>query len=185
MAGVQLATTEDAISFATIAVLFLWDCYVVVPSVRKLLYFCHDEFGLSKGIELPGSAKVQSTPAGSVRPNVLPVWSTKYRDPHPRDPIGCPVSVTEMVEYAKPQLKFKVVSESFEFIQQGQMDAREGGSHYWLWKFTGERGRRWNLCVFTGQDGANGPKRTWMCADNNPYNLNDHNYVVAIYRKQY
>jgi hypothetical protein len=43
---------EDAISFVTIAVIFLWDCYVITPKRRKLLYFCHDEFGLSKGIVL-------------------------------------------------------------------------------------------------------------------------------------
>jgi len=47
--------TEDAKSFVTIAVLFLWDSYIVVPNRRKLLYFSHDEFGLSKGIELRGA----------------------------------------------------------------------------------------------------------------------------------
>jgi hypothetical protein len=43
---------EVAISFVTLAVLFLWDCYVVTPNRAKLLFFSHDEFGLAKGIEL-------------------------------------------------------------------------------------------------------------------------------------
>src|SRR5262249_51829010 len=83
---------EDATSFATIAVLFLWDCYVLVPRLRKLLYFSHDEFGLSKGFELPDSVKVPSVPPGTVRPHVLPIWWTDYREPLAGDPIGCPVS---------------------------------------------------------------------------------------------
>jgi hypothetical protein len=37
---------EDAISYVTLAVLFLWDCYVVAPKGGKLLFFSHDEFGL-------------------------------------------------------------------------------------------------------------------------------------------
>ena len=43
---------EDAISFLTLAVLFLWDCYVVTPKRTKLLFFSHDEYGRAKGIEL-------------------------------------------------------------------------------------------------------------------------------------
>jgi hypothetical protein len=39
---------EDAISFVTLGVLFLWDCYVVTPRRDKLLFFSHDEFGLTK-----------------------------------------------------------------------------------------------------------------------------------------
>src|SRR4051812_47122252 len=42
---------EDAISFVTIAVLFLWDCYVVAPSSTKLVFFSHDEFGVTKGFD--------------------------------------------------------------------------------------------------------------------------------------
>jgi len=41
---------EDAISFVTLGILFLWDCYVVTPERKKLLFFSHDEFGLSKGL---------------------------------------------------------------------------------------------------------------------------------------
>jgi len=41
---------EDAVSFVTLAVLFLWDCYVVTPKRTRLLFFSHDEFGLTKGI---------------------------------------------------------------------------------------------------------------------------------------
>ena len=43
---------EDAISFVTLAVLFLWDCYVVTPKGSKLLFFSHDEYGLAKGIDM-------------------------------------------------------------------------------------------------------------------------------------
>lgn len=39
---------EDAVSFVTLAVLFLWDCYVVTPKRGKLLFFSHDEFGLEE-----------------------------------------------------------------------------------------------------------------------------------------
>jgi len=47
---------EDAVSFVTLAVLFLWDCYVVTPKRKKLLFFSHDEYGLKKGIdEVPQS----------------------------------------------------------------------------------------------------------------------------------
>jgi hypothetical protein len=42
---------EDAVSFVTLAVLMLWDCYVVTPKRGKLLFFSHDEFGLMKGID--------------------------------------------------------------------------------------------------------------------------------------
>jgi hypothetical protein len=41
---------DDAISFVTLAVLFLWDCYVVTPKHSQFLFFSHDEFGLAKGI---------------------------------------------------------------------------------------------------------------------------------------
>jgi hypothetical protein len=44
---------EDATSFVTIAVLFLWDCYVVAPNCSKLLYFSHDEYGTAKGLYVP------------------------------------------------------------------------------------------------------------------------------------
>ena len=43
---------EDAISFVTLAVLFLWDCYIVTPGRSKLLFFSHDEFGLMKGLNV-------------------------------------------------------------------------------------------------------------------------------------
>jgi hypothetical protein len=43
---------EDAISFVTLAVLFLWDCYVVTPQRSKLLFFSHNEYGCAKGIDL-------------------------------------------------------------------------------------------------------------------------------------
>jgi hypothetical protein len=38
---------DDAISFVTLAVLFLWDCYVATPKRSKLLFFSHDEYGLT------------------------------------------------------------------------------------------------------------------------------------------
>jgi hypothetical protein len=43
---------DDAISFVTLAVLFLWDCYVVTPRRNKVLFFSHDEYGLTKGIDV-------------------------------------------------------------------------------------------------------------------------------------
>jgi hypothetical protein len=43
---------EDATSFVTLAVLFLWDCYVVTPNRSKLLYFSHDEHGAAKGLDI-------------------------------------------------------------------------------------------------------------------------------------
>lgn len=36
---------EDALSTATLATLFLWDCYVIGKDSRKLLFYPHDEFG--------------------------------------------------------------------------------------------------------------------------------------------
>ncbi len=47
---------EDAISFVTLAVLFLWDCYVLTPGGKKLLFFSHDEYGLTNGILSDGPA---------------------------------------------------------------------------------------------------------------------------------
>jgi hypothetical protein len=38
---------DDAVSFVTLAVLFLWDCHVVTPGRARFLHFSHDEFGLT------------------------------------------------------------------------------------------------------------------------------------------
>jgi len=43
---------EDATSFVAIAALFLWDCYVVSQRRTKLLFISHDEYGVTKGIDL-------------------------------------------------------------------------------------------------------------------------------------
>lgn len=51
------AEIEDATSFVTLAVLMLWDCYVVTPKRSKLLFFSHDEFALAKGIDSDAAAK--------------------------------------------------------------------------------------------------------------------------------
>lgn len=48
---------EDATSFVTIAALFLWDCYVVNPNGTKLLYLSHDEYGVTKGVDLQDRVK--------------------------------------------------------------------------------------------------------------------------------
>jgi hypothetical protein len=37
---------EDVVSFVTLAVLMLWDCYVITPKQEKFLFFSHDEYGL-------------------------------------------------------------------------------------------------------------------------------------------
>jgi hypothetical protein len=43
---------EDAVSFVSLGVLFLWDCYIVTPKRSKLLFFPHDEFGLADGVAM-------------------------------------------------------------------------------------------------------------------------------------
>jgi len=43
---------EDATSFVAIAALFLWDCYVISQRRTKLLFISHDEYGVTKGIDL-------------------------------------------------------------------------------------------------------------------------------------
>jgi hypothetical protein len=48
---------EDGTSFVTIAALFLWDCYVVNPGRSKLLYLSHDEYGVTKGVDLEDRVK--------------------------------------------------------------------------------------------------------------------------------
>jgi hypothetical protein len=48
---------EDGTSFVTIAALFLWDCYVVNPRGTKLLFLSHDEYGVTKGVDLQGRVK--------------------------------------------------------------------------------------------------------------------------------
>ena len=123
---------------------------------------------------------------------VLPIWWTDLRDSPARDPIGCPVRIEEMLEYLGPwpsqvlprDLEFlqKLRSRDLIFLQKGQIEK----SSFWLWAFFGDDGRRWNLCVFSGPDPFGGPTmKTWMCADNNAYDLNDHDYVTAIYNQEY
>jgi hypothetical protein len=43
---------EDATSFVVTAVLFLFDCYIICPSQRRIILFSHDEWGLSKNVPL-------------------------------------------------------------------------------------------------------------------------------------
>jgi hypothetical protein len=43
---------EDATSFAVIAVLFLFDCYIICPDQRRIVFFSHDEWGISKSVPL-------------------------------------------------------------------------------------------------------------------------------------
>ena len=56
---------EDAVSFVTIGVLFLWDCYVLTPQGAKVLFFSHDEWGATTGFAVPHSIAVatQRTPS--------------------------------------------------------------------------------------------------------------------------
>jgi hypothetical protein len=44
--------SEDATSFVVVAVLFLFDCYVICPNQRRIVKFSHDEWGLSKNVRL-------------------------------------------------------------------------------------------------------------------------------------
>ena len=37
---------EDGISIVTLAVLFLWDCYVLTKENEEFCFYSHDEFGL-------------------------------------------------------------------------------------------------------------------------------------------
>jgi hypothetical protein len=174
------AEIEDAVSFVTLGVLFLWDCHIVAPSHSKLLFFSHDEFGMSKGIELPGSVRVRGPASGEARPHLLPIWRADDRPPLDGDPIGCPVSVVEMVEYLA-MLPFGIQPGNLEFMTRGELDA----GRYWLWAFYGDDGRRWKLCVFWEPRDPGGPMHTWMCADNNPRDLSDRDYVVAMHNKEY
>jgi hypothetical protein len=106
---------------------------------------------------------------------VLPVWSGR-RKPLEGDPIGCPVSPDEMAAYLNPLLSFAVLPKDLELVGTGRI----GDSIYWLWVFYEQARHRWNLIVLSNDDGL-----TWMCADDNPYELNDHDYVVAIYNREY
>jgi hypothetical protein len=36
---------DDVVSYVTLGVLFLWDCYVLTPGADKFVFFSHDEFG--------------------------------------------------------------------------------------------------------------------------------------------
>jgi len=115
-----------------------------------------------------------------VRRRVLPVWWSDLRDSPTNDPIGCPVTVEEIVEYLSPFLK--VYSSRLEFIEKGEIEE----SAFWLWAFYADEGRRWNLCIFSGPSAfAKAKMSTWMCADNNADNLNDADYVTAIHNQEY
>jgi hypothetical protein len=115
-----------------------------------------------------------------VKPRVLPVWWPDLRDSPANDPIGCLVRVEEMLEYLRllpSQVRSRdegflqmLRPRDLEFLQKGKIEK----SSFWLWAFFGDGGRRWNLCVFTGPDPFGGPTmKTWMCADNNAYDLHD------------
>jgi hypothetical protein len=106
---------------------------------------------------------------------LLPVWSDR-RKPVEGDPIGCPVLPAEMVAYLNPMLSFTVLPKDLELVGSGRM----GDCMYWLWVFYENGQHRWNLIVFSNDDG-----QTWMCADDNPYELNDHDYVEAIHNREY
>ncbi|HZR86025.1 MAG TPA: hypothetical protein VFB02_04435 [Bradyrhizobium sp.] len=43
---------EDATSFVVIAVLFLFDCYIICSDQRRIIHFSHDEWGLAKTVPL-------------------------------------------------------------------------------------------------------------------------------------
>jgi len=42
---------EDALSFITLGVVFLWDCYVVNRTGTKVLFYSHDESGYKSAIK--------------------------------------------------------------------------------------------------------------------------------------
>jgi hypothetical protein len=114
--------------------------------------------------------------------HVLPNWYTDRRDTSAHDPIGCPITIEEMIRYLNPLLPFKVGPTKLNFICKGKIDS----CLYWFWAFYGDDRHRWNLCVFSGPDPVLGPPgKTWMCADNNFYNLNDYDYIMALYNQEY
>ena len=42
---------EDGVSIVTLAVLFLWDCFILTKGNEKFCFFSHDEYGLMLGKE--------------------------------------------------------------------------------------------------------------------------------------
>ena len=106
---------------------------------------------------------------------LLPVWSDR-RKPLEGDPIGCPVSADEMLAYLNQGLSFTVLPEDLELIRTG----RFADDRYWLWAFYEHNSHRWNLIIFSNDNG-----QTWMCADDNPYELNDDQYAEAIHGREY
>jgi hypothetical protein len=106
---------------------------------------------------------------------VLPIWSDK-RSPLDGDPIGCPVTPEEMVAYLNLHLTFTVATRNLELVANG----RSADSVYWLRAFYEDATHRWNLIVFSRDGGF-----TLMCADNNPYELNDHDYIETILNEEY
>ena len=121
--------------------------------------------------------------SGDEMGGILPVWwSQDVLEPEENDPIGCPVSVEQITSYLRPLLSFDFTPKTLEFLQKGELHE----SRFWLWAFYGEDRHRWNLIVFLDPNPTDGSTmRTWMCADNNPYALNDDEYILAIYNKEY
>jgi hypothetical protein len=81
-----------------------------------------------------------------------------------------------MVAYLNPLLPFTVLPKDLELVGKGRIN----DSMYWLWAFYERAKYHWNLIVFSRADGW-----TQMCADDNPYELNDHDYVEAIHKQEY
>lgn len=65
---------EDAISFVVIAVLFLWDCYVLCPNPNRFLFFSHDEYGMAGGAS---SSEANKSPERALRKGVMMVCRRK------------------------------------------------------------------------------------------------------------
>lgn len=82
----------------------------------------------------------------------------------------------EMIAYLNQGLSFTVLPKDLELIRTGRL----ADSRYWLWAFYEHNSERWNLIIYSNDDG-----RTWMCADDNPYELSDDQYVEAIHRQEY
>jgi hypothetical protein len=104
---------------------------------------------------------------------LLPVWSDRRK---PLEGDGCPVSADEMLAYLNQGLSFTVLPKDLELIRTG----RFADDRYWLWAFYEHNSHRWNLIIFSNDNG-----QTWMCADGNPFELNDDQYVAAIHRREY
>jgi hypothetical protein len=116
---------------------------IALPDSYKQLLQCARGFWLMGGVVqfgkqhpffhefepwLEGGRRLPAPDPRQIRARVLPVWWTDLRNPPAGDPIGCPVTVDEMLAYIKPLLSFEVLPGNLKFIKKGQVDAQRRAS---------------------------------------------------------